>query len=72
MNRILSVTQARSLYLISIAESKRPNSTVDRLQADRNLKRAARALQQAQMTHRLQIERRAGISRPGDWNVETW
>lgn len=72
MNRVLSITQARSLYMKSIAESKRPASTIDRLQANRDLKRAARALQRAQMTHRLRSARQAGISRPDDWNVEVW
>lgn len=72
MDRILSVTRARSQYLLRIADAKLSTSTVDRDQAVRELKRAARALQQAQLTHRLQTARRAGISRPDDWNVETW
>lgn len=72
MSRVLSITQARSQYLRSITESKRPASTAGRLQAERDLKRAARALQQAQMTHRLQKARQAGIVRPDDWNVEVW
>jgi hypothetical protein len=60
------------MYLKRMAESKNSGSTSERMQADRVLKQAARALQQAQMTQRLNVARRAGISRPGDWNVEVW
>lgn len=69
MNRILSVTQARSQYLLRISEAKGINSSKERHEADRQVKRAVRALQQAQMTARLR-KSRGGIPRPLDWNLE--
>lgn len=69
MNRILSVTQARSLYLMRIAEAKGTTSARERHEANRELKRAVRALQQAQMTDRLR-KARGRIPRPMDWNQE--
>ncbi len=69
MVRVLSITQARSLYLKRVAEAKIPNSAKERHQADREVKRAVRALQQAQLTDRLRRSR-GRIPRPSDWNME--
>ncbi len=68
MNRILSVTQARSQYLKKLAESKRSGTTSERIEANRQMKHAVRALQQAQMRQRLGGSRR--IIRQADWNEE--
>lgn len=70
MNRILSVTQARSLYLKRVTEAKGAHSsTRERHEANREVKRAVRALQQAQLTERLR-KSRGRIPRPMDWNQE--
>ncbi len=69
MNRILSTTQARSLYLKRIAEAKQSRSSSERHAAQREVKKAVRALQQAQFRDR---RRATGgrVPRPDDWNVE--
>ncbi len=69
MNRVLSVTQARSLYLKRVGEARKTGNSAERHEASVNVKRAARALQQAQMTERLR-KSRGRIVRPADWNVE--
>lgn len=69
LRRVLSVTQARSLYLKRITDARNTSSSRERNQADRDLKSAARALQQAQMTARLR-RGRIRVPRPTDWNVE--
>ena len=69
MNRVLSITQARTQYLLRIAESKRTGTTKERHEADREVRRAVRVLQQAQMTDRLRRSR-GRIPRPTDWNEE--
>lgn len=68
--RVLSIEQARSQYLRVLAESKAPGSGVEQEAASRNLKRAVKALQQAQFTQRLRKLSRQGVSRPFDWNLE--
>lgn len=69
MNRVLSVSQARSQYLLRLSEAKEANSMHDRDTAARAVKQAIRSLQQAQMTERIRGARRR-IPRPSDWNLE--
>jgi hypothetical protein len=70
LTRVLSVEQARSQYLRTIAEAKLPNTGKEQDEANLAVKRAVKALQQAQMTRRLRKSARMGISRPSDWNLE--
>lgn len=72
MNRVFTVTQARSIYLRRLAESKRTGSADEQLQAHKDVKKAQRLLQQAQLTHRLRRAKNARVPRPHDWNAETW
>ena len=69
INRVLSVAQARSQYLLRLSEAKKANSRADRDTATRAVKLAMRSLQQAQMTERIRGARRR-IPRPLDWNAE--
>lgn len=70
MQRVLSVARARSLYLQSVNESKRHDSSKERAEALKQLKVAERTLQQAQMHERLRSRGKARIVRPSDWNEE--
>lgn len=69
-NRVLSIEQARSQYLKTIAEAKLSNTNRERERSSQEVKQAVKNLQQAQMTSRLQKSRRASINRPSDWNIE--
>ena len=69
MNRVLSVAQARSLYLKSVAEAKRQETSQDRSQALQVVKSAEKTLQRAQMQARLR-KSQGRIARPTDWNEE--
>lgn len=68
-SRVLSVTQARSIYLRRISAAKRAISSRERHEAKREVERAAKALQRAQMTARLRGAQ-TRVPRPLDWNEE--
>ena len=71
MRRIVTVTQARSQYLKTLAAAETSNTSEERRQAQQEVKDAARVLQSAQMQQRLKVKR-GPVSRPSDWNAETW
>ena len=72
--RILSVDRARSEYLRTLSESRKPMAEAERLSSARDVNNAKEALQRAQRTLRTRVTMRArehlAAERRGDWNDE--